>query len=99
MTHVMGANASYVSVSDPVRAGSRSPHFVKRLQEYRSDKFDTIIIQGNQSETKDVYHYTNGQLVFDRQVRLGSDMLNPLPDRYWQRLDISSVRIVLSEKC
>src|SRR5205823_5916272 len=69
----------------------------KALQEYRSDKFVSVIIQGNRSGTNDVYNYNNGQLVFDRRVPLGSDMLNRYQIETGNGLDITSVRIVLSE--
>ncbi|TMC87700.1 MAG: hypothetical protein E6J10_04510, partial [Chloroflexi bacterium] len=49
---------------------------LKALKEQQDSRFETIIIQGYLSSDPDVYTFTNGQLTFDRNVRLGSQTLN-----------------------
>ncbi len=70
---------------------------VKALKEYQDAKFNTIIIQGVIGQNTDVYAYTNGQLVFDRNVRLGSQTMTRYQIETNNGFDSDSVRIVLSE--
>ncbi len=70
---------------------------LKALQEQQSDKFNTIIIQGVHGQENSVYGFTNGQLQFDRNVRLGSQMMNRYQIDTGNGFEIDSVRIVLSE--
>src|SRR5579883_410680 len=69
----------------------------KALQEYNEERFDTIIIQGVQNQRADTYEYTNGQLVFDRNVRLGSQTLNLYQIETDNGFSNASIRIVLTE--
>jgi hypothetical protein len=70
---------------------------LKALKEYQSDKFTTIIIQGVYGQENSVYGFTNGQLQFDRNVRLGSQIMNRYQVETGTGFENDSVRIVLSE--
>ena len=70
---------------------------LKALKEQQDSRFETIIIQGHLSTDPDVYTFTNGQLTFDRNVRLGSQTLNRFQIETGNGFESDSVRIVLSE--
>lgn len=70
---------------------------LKAFNEYQSDKFETIIIQGVREQDTNPYVYTNGQLVFDRNTRLGSQMLSRYQIETGDGMSSDSVRIVISE--
>ena len=61
------------------------------------DRFDTIIIQGVLEQDTQVYAFTNGQLVFDRGVRLGGLIVNRYQIETGNGFETDSVRIVLTE--
>lgn len=69
----------------------------KACKERLEDGFDEIIIQGVFDQDAEVYEFTNGQLVFDRGVRLGDVILNRYQIETGNGLEIDSVRIVLTE--
>ncbi len=62
------------------------------------EKFDTIIVQGVLEQDKTPYAFTNGQLQFDRGVRLGSQILNRYQIETGNGFESDSVRILLEEK-
>jgi hypothetical protein len=70
---------------------------LKALQEQQSDKFNTIIIQGIHDKENSIYGFTNGHLQFDRNVRLGSQIMNRYQVETGNGFEADSVRIVLSE--
>ncbi len=70
---------------------------LKALKEYQADKYETITVQGVQPQNVDVYGYTNGQIVLDRNVRLGSQVLTRYQIETGTGLQGDSLRIVLSE--
>ena len=70
---------------------------LKAFKEQQEDRFDTIIIQGVLEQDTQVYAFTNGQLVFDRNVRLGSLITHRYQIETGNGLEIDSVRIVLTE--
>ena len=70
---------------------------LKAFKEYDEQKFDTIVLQGVLEKETDVYQYTNGQLVFDRNVRLGSQTINRYQIETGNGYASDSVRIVLSD--
>ena len=70
---------------------------LKALKEYDTPACDTIIIQGIQTNSTDIYNFTNGQLIFDRNVRLGSLTQNRYQIETGNGFSGGSVRIVLSE--
>lgn len=70
---------------------------LKALKEYDTPVCDTIIIQGMQTTSTDIYNFTNGQLIFDRNVRLGSLTQNRYQIETGNGFSNDSIRIVLSE--
>jgi len=70
---------------------------LKAFKEYDEQKFDTIVLQGVLNKEADVYQYTNGQLVFDRNARLGSQTINRYQIETGNGYASDSVRIVLSD--
>ena len=70
---------------------------VAAICEQQETRFETIIIQGYLSQSPDAYSFTNGQLTFDRNVRLGSQIQNRYLIETGNGFESDSVRIVLSE--
>jgi hypothetical protein len=70
---------------------------LKALREQQENKYATIIIQGNVPHSLESYGFTNGQLQFDRNARLGSRVSN----RYVVETDngyaSDAIRFVLNE--
>ncbi len=70
---------------------------LKAFNEQSTAKFDIVIVQGIVEHDTTPYPFTNGQLQFDRNVRLGSQTLNRYQIETGNGFEITSVRIVLSE--
>lgn len=70
---------------------------LKALNAEQSTMLETIIVQGLMGNDVDSYGYNNGQLQFDRNVRLGSQMLNRYVIETGTGFESSSIRIVLAE--
>lgn len=70
---------------------------LKTFKEQQETQFETIIIQGYLPQDPGGFTFTNGQLIFDRNVRLGGQILNRYQIDTGNGLSIDSVRIVLSE--
>ena len=70
---------------------------LKALKEHQAEKFNTVTIQGIYGQESSVYGFTNGQLQFDRNVRLGSQIMNRYQLETGNGFETDSVRIVLSE--
>lgn len=79
---------------------------LKALQQYKNTQLETIIIQGveagrNNQQDSDAfapsYEYTNGQLIFDRNVRLGSQTQSRYQIETGNGYSMEAQRIVLSE--
>jgi hypothetical protein len=69
----------------------------KAFKEQLEDGFDTIIVQGVLAQDTEVYDFTNGQLEFDRGVRLGDLILNRYQIETGNGFEADTVRIVLTE--
>jgi hypothetical protein len=73
----------------------------KAWREYDDPTLDTIIIQGffatGADTFTDSYGYTNGQLLFNRNVRLGSQIQQRYQIETGNGFENNSLRIVLSE--
>ncbi len=72
----------------------------KAWREYDDATLDTIIIQGffdTAVDTLNSYGYTNGQLLFNRNVRLGSQVLQRYQIETGNGFESDSLRLVLSE--
>ncbi len=70
---------------------------LKALQEQQEDRFESIVIEGYYSRDDPGSAFTNGQLSFDRNVRLGSQTLNRYLIETGNGYASDSVRIVLTE--
>jgi hypothetical protein len=71
---------------------------LKAYKEQQGEHFATIIIQGILPQDPGVYSFTNGQLRFDRNVRLGSLTTNRYQVETGNGYEIDSLRIVLTEQ-
>jgi hypothetical protein len=69
----------------------------KALKEYDSASYNTVIIQGMYNQERNGYAYNNGQLVFDRNVRLGGAIQNRYQFETDDGFSVASLRFVLSE--
>ncbi len=69
---------------------------LKALGEQQDAQFDTILIQGVQDAQTSIYSFTNGQLRFDRNVRLGDAITNRYQIETDNGFDSDAVRIVLT---
>ena len=70
---------------------------LKALSEFKADKFDSVIIQGVSEQDAGAYRFTQGQLCFDRNVRLGSQTMNRYMIETGNGYEADAVRIVLAE--
>lgn len=70
---------------------------LKAFKEQQEEKFDSIIVQGVSGQDTNAYSFTNGQLTFDRNVRLGSMIMNRYLIETGNGYESDSVRIVLNE--
>lgn len=69
---------------------------LKALREQQDAQFDTILIQGVLEPHTSIYMFTNGQLRFDRNVRLGDAITNRYQIETDNGFDSDAVRIVLT---
>ncbi len=69
---------------------------LKAFKEQQEDRFDSVIIQGVLDQDTQVYTFTNGQLVFDRNVRLGGLITNRYQIETGNGFESDSMRIVLT---
>jgi hypothetical protein len=73
---------------------------LKALKEQQETQFDTIVVLGYWRQDPDMIAtstFTNGHLVFDRNVRLGSQIQNRYQIDTGNGFDNNAIRIVLSE--
>jgi coenzyme F420-reducing hydrogenase delta subunit len=70
---------------------------LKAFQEQDTQVVETVLVQGIVERETTNYEFTNGQLRFDRNVRLGSQTLNRYQIETGNGFDTDSLRIVLSE--
>lgn len=69
---------------------------LKVLKEQQDEQYESIIIQGLVEQQSSLYTFTNGQLRFDRNVRLGASTINRYQIETGNGFDSDSVRIVLN---
>jgi len=69
---------------------------LKALREQQDEQLNTIIIQGVLEQNTSLYSFTNGQLSFDRNVRLGDATTNRYLVETNNGYDSNAVRIVLT---
>lgn len=70
---------------------------LKALQEQQEDKYTTVIIRGMLAQRQNTYGFTNGQLQFDRGVRLGARICNRYTLETGNGYSADSLRFVLNE--
>lgn len=70
---------------------------LKAFKEQQEAQFESIIVQGVVPEGTSVYNFTNGQLCFNRNVRLGSQTTNRYQVETGTGFENDSVRVVLTE--
>ncbi|GCF11835.1 hypothetical protein [Dictyobacter arantiisoli] len=70
---------------------------LKALDAYDNNKFDTLTIQGVYNQEQSTYAFTNGQLIFDRNVRLGSQTQQRFQIETDDGFSTEALRIVLAE--
>ncbi len=78
-------------------AWQQAATLLKAFREYDTAKYDTILIQGEREQEDSPYAYTNGQLTFDRNTRLGSQTLDRYQIETGNGFASDSIRIVLTE--
>jgi hypothetical protein len=69
----------------------------KAWKEQQDARFESIVIEGYHSQDANDFSFTNGQLTFDRDVRLGSQIMNRYLIETGNGYASDSVRIILSE--
>jgi hypothetical protein len=69
----------------------------KAWQEQQEERFESIVIEGYYSGDDSAFSFTNGQLSFDRNVRLGSQTLTRYLIETGNGYASDSVRMVLTE--
>ncbi len=70
---------------------------LKAFKEQQEDRFDTIFIQGVLEQDTQAFAFSNGQLIFNRNVRLGGITTNRYQIETGNGFESDSVRIVLTE--
>jgi hypothetical protein len=70
---------------------------LKACKEFQSEKYSTLIVQGLYNREPNLYSFNNGQLVFDRGVRLGSQVLNRYQIETGTGYEGEALRIVMTE--
>jgi hypothetical protein len=69
---------------------------LKAFKEQQEEQFESIIIQGMLDQDSSIYTFTNGQLRFDRNVRLGGSITNRYQIETGNGFENEAVRIVLN---
>jgi hypothetical protein len=70
---------------------------LKALKEQQEEQCNAIIIQGILPQQQDIYAFTNGQVQFDRNVRLGGQISNRYMVETENGFASDSTRFVLNE--
>ena len=69
---------------------------LKACKEQQEAQVETVLIQGFLEGEASVYNFTNGQLYFDRNVRLGEKITNRYQIETGNGFETDSIRIVLN---
>lgn len=70
---------------------------LKALKEHQEEKYATTVVRGTFVQRQDVYEFTNGQIQFDRGVRLGARICNRYTLETGNGYSVDSIRFVLNE--
>jgi hypothetical protein len=71
---------------------------LKASRKYQSEKYSSLIIQGFYNQDMNVYAFNNGQLIYDRGVRLGSQILNRYRIDTGTGFEGEAARIVMADE-
>lgn len=69
---------------------------LKACKEQQEAQLETVLIQGFHTGETSLYNFTNGQLCFDRNVRLGDTITNRYQIDTGNGFETDSVRVVLN---
>ena len=69
----------------------------KAWKEQQEERFESIVIEGYHTQDANDFTFTNGQITFDRDVRLGSQIMNRYLIETGNGYASDSVRIILNE--
>ena len=69
---------------------------LKACKEQQEAQLETVLVQGFHEGEASVYNFTNGQLCFDRNVRLGDKISNRYQIETGNGFETDSIRIVLN---
>ncbi|HXR66774.1 MAG TPA: hypothetical protein VN729_12655 [Ktedonobacteraceae bacterium] len=95
---LVGGKKKLVRIAFSPSAGwQQAVTLLQALRDLPDEKLDTIIVQGVWTQQPDVYAFTNGQLQFDRNVRLGGQLNNRYIVETGNGFASDSVRFVLNE--
>jgi hypothetical protein len=70
---------------------------LQKYQEDHAQRFNTVIVQGLTHPDANLYSFDNGQLIYDRNVRLGNQILHRLQIETDNGFTATAVRVVLTE--
>jgi hypothetical protein len=88
----------YVSIAYPRCAGwQQAATLLKALRENQEQQYLTIILKGFFSKEQGRDNFTNGQLQFDRNVRLGSQVGNRYMVETGNGYSVDTLRFVINE--
>jgi hypothetical protein len=74
-SHIENNQRKVVTIAYPRCANwQQAATLLKALKENQEERYSTIVIRGIFPQQQDAYAFTNGQLQFDRNVRLGSQI-------------------------
>ena len=96
-SHVENGNKKCFSIAYPRCANwQQAATLLKALRENQDEQYATIMIRGLFSSQQDVNGFTNGQLQFDRNVRLGAQINNRYMLETGNGYSSDSLRFVLN---
>ncbi|WP_376796758.1 hypothetical protein [Thermogemmatispora sp.] len=82
----------------PCPAWQQVATLYQALIEHDDERYGTVVIRGFHEESDLRFAFNNGRLTFDRQVRLGDQLIRRYLIETHRGFEINSVRIVLTEE-
>jgi len=70
---------------------------LKALKEQMDTNHETIVVQGVQPQDTGIYGFTNGEIIFDRHARLGSQVMTRYLLETSDGFASDAIRVVLTE--
>ncbi len=97
-SHIENSQRKVLTIVYPRCASwQQAATLLKALQENQEERYATIIVRGIIAQQQDIYGFNNGQLQFDRNVRLGSKVGKRYVLETGNGYSIDSLRFVLNE--